>query len=268
MSAVTRVVEPAVDAGSPSHVRGLHRHRLRLRELGLPDPPGPRSPRSRPLRTRPAAARDRRRIADRAAAVRGDRRARRVPAAPSPRWRSPAAWPVIVPASAIWSASSWCCRTVRLRLRPGCLGCGDERPGRPGRASPRSGDHAALPRRLQRRHGGRRPDGCRDGRARRTGHRPSRGDRRADRGGRVRSPSAASCPTPPRRPPTTSRGRVPAPGARRLARAADPAGRGLRPGVRLRRRHRQRLGQHRVDRRLRHLARPSARSASPSSWPP
>ena len=122
-------------------------------------------------------------------------------------------------------------RTVHVRLRPGRLGCGDERAGRHGRTPAGTGDHAPLPRRLQRRHGGRRAGWCRDGRA------PRVRDRASGRGGVLiagvvfRSRSAVSCQTrtsPPRR--NQHDRRRTRPGAERLARTPHPAGRHLRPG--------------------------------------
>ena len=148
-------------------------------------------------------------------------------------------------------------RAVPDRLRQRHLGRGHERRGRGGRAASRADDHAPLPRRVQRRHGGRCPRRGRLRRARHLRHRAPAGRGGGERRGRARQPRCAvSCherqsPSPPQ--PGAPDEQASAP-ADRLAGAADPADRDVRALHGLQRGRRQRLAGDGGDRRLRRRA--------------
>ena len=191
----------------PRHLRRLHRLRLRLRQLGLADPAGPRPARPVAVRSwgwccspsRPARC-SRCRCPGRwsPGSARGG---------PSPRWRCCSAPGWRRSRSATRRAGAGGRRAVPARLRQRRLGRGDERPGRGRRAPPGPLDHVPLPRRLQPRHGRRRAgrrrrwsrSACRSPRTCSSWRSPSRLVRRR----RVRG----SCPTQRHRRAPATRGR-------------------------------------------------------------
>ena len=159
-------------SGRPRRGRDrVHPQRALLRHLGLADPGGPlgAGPDQRPARA--VAPGDRGRVGAVAAHHRCDS------STASGRWASSGAgspWrPLGLLAAAVGAGggrrTAHRRRAVHLRRRHRHLGRRDERRGRGGRAHLRTHDHAALPRRLQPRHGARR-------RRRRPGHLAGRAD--------------------------------------------------------------------------------------------
>ena len=243
----------ARDRGTAVHCGRVRGHRRHVRQLGRPHPADPQRAATERSRCRGRAAGAGSRVPVGAPCRRGTDPPLRHPHGGldddgGHRWRSDghrgglprrdrAGRPGVVP----------------YGIRVGRLERGHERPGRPGGTARRPGDHVALPRRLQHRHGGQ----CLPGR-RADRDRCARHGSPDHRGHRRRGHRPARVPIVPRRRRTPRRRtRSAGQGRPRPPRAgpADPAHRRPGPGLRVRRRHRQRLDRRRARRRPSHLGR-------------
>ena len=146
----------------PSDLRGLYRLRVLVRQLGRAHPSGPRPPASVTRRPGSGAPGDRAGLPRCVAVGRRHRDPAQLPANRCRHAGVACVGIVIAAMGYLDRCGASARRAVLVRVRQRRLGRRHERPGGGRRAAPRQGDHAALPRRLERRNGW--------GSARRRGH--------------------------------------------------------------------------------------------------